>query len=259
MLFGFLLIGPSASALTLGTNITVYDNRGYYGTGADATTSGEDQETEPQMINNQNWDLEGFFVSGNTLQVVSGFNLKNGYRYSDDPYTAGDIFIDINGNAQYGISPAPTIPNYGYEYVLDINWYLGTYDLYTLGNGETYILSSEALNNPYSDPFQYVPKAGAGPVTQGSITYYGYGTDGNNTPLSNSDVGGLLGDEHYVAEFINLGPLGSYSEIILHMTLSCGNDNLIGKVSVPEPAPLFLFGGGLIGLAMIGRRNIFKK
>ena len=40
----------------MATNITIYDGNGYYGTGQ----GWEDDETEPNMVNSQIWDLEAF-------------------------------------------------------------------------------------------------------------------------------------------------------------------------------------------------------
>ena len=42
------------------SNITIYDENGYRGTG----TGFEDEETEPGMDTHQVWDLEGFFLAG---------------------------------------------------------------------------------------------------------------------------------------------------------------------------------------------------
>ena len=60
IILAFFLISGNAWGLPItGTNITIYDNRGYKGSGV----GGEDQETEPGMINNQYWDLEMFWES----------------------------------------------------------------------------------------------------------------------------------------------------------------------------------------------------
>jgi len=66
-------------------DITIYDNRG---TGTGWYGGNEDQEVEPGMVNTQAWDLEGFFLQGNSLSMVGGFDFKNGY----EGYKSGDIF-----------------------------------------------------------------------------------------------------------------------------------------------------------------------
>jgi hypothetical protein len=78
--------------------------------------------------------------------------------------------------------------------------------------------------------------------------------------LSDSDVGGLLGDSHYALTGIDLGFIAG-KEFTAHITEGCGNDNLMGSgtAPVPEPATLILMGMGLIGLAGFSRRKINKK
>ena len=129
------LVAGSALALNLGTNITIWDQRSsIYGSYSDRYQSwwnnkAEDQETEPGMINNQSWDLEGFFLEGTTLTMIGGWDFVNGNK-PDYQYESGDIFIDVNGDAQYGITSSQTLFTYGYEYVLDLDFSNFRYDVY---------------------------------------------------------------------------------------------------------------------------------
>ena len=59
--FALALTAGDASALVLGDNITIYDGMGI-GTGWYGAQ--EDQEVEPNNLQNQSWDLEGFFLNG---------------------------------------------------------------------------------------------------------------------------------------------------------------------------------------------------
>ena len=86
----FLLAGTA-----LADNITIYDGRGYLGTG----TGNEFDETEPDMILSSDWDLQAFLLNGNTLSMGGGFNFINGapgVYYKDDRYASGDIFPGHN-------------------------------------------------------------------------------------------------------------------------------------------------------------------
>lgn len=229
---------------TFASNITIYDNRGYYGQGIGV----EDQETEPGMINSQVWDLEGFFLSGKNLSMVAGWNFKTGVGgYS---YESGDIFIDTNDNAWYGIDGVPPL-NYGYEYVLDVDWVSGTYKVYNLGPDSKLDPVKEAYNQIESNPWRLI-YGGEQTVASGSLAF--------EQGLTNAAVG-FLGGSHYRVSGFDLGFLAPGTTFIAHFTMGCGNDNLIGKgtTPVPEPATMLLLATGLIGLAGFGRKRLLKK
>ncbi|MBW1764142.1 MAG: PEP-CTERM sorting domain-containing protein [Deltaproteobacteria bacterium] len=245
--FLFLLTGISL-ADSFGTNITIYDENGYTGIGQ----GGEDKETEPGMINNQSWDLEGFFLDGTTLTMVGGFDFVNGVpRYPD--YTSGDIFIDIDGDAEYGDIHGTTGNNivtstFGYDYALDLDFTAKTYNVIELNGAST--VTVWYAQNQGSNPWLY--NSGGSDVESGMITY--------ETGLSDGDTG-FVGGSHYAAA-VDLAFLGSdINNFTAHFTMGCGNDNLMGKVSnpVPEPATMLLFGSGLIGLAGMSRRKLRKS
>jgi hypothetical protein len=44
-----------------------------------------------------------------------------------------------------------------------------------------------------------------------------------------------------------------------HWSMTCANDVIEGAASVPEPAAMLLLGTGLIGIAGISRKKLFKR
>ncbi len=257
MLAATCLIALLGSGLAFASNITVSDL--VYNT---ATWHGnyEDNETEPGTVTTQVWDLEAFLLEGDILSMIGGYDFKNGVG----GVTSGDLFIDIDGNAIYG--PAndgtgynnKTIVNktFGYDYVFDLDFATGSYNVYKLEEGVSTTSIYYSINQE-SNPWKYV--SGGELLKTGNFTYL--------TGLSDAQAG-FLGGSHNVVSGLDLSFLEGETDFTAHFTMACGNDNLMGKgitlakqqssgTGTPEPATMLLLTSGLVGIA--GLRRKFKR
>lgn len=269
LLFG-LVASTNVMALPFsGTEVTIYDGDGTNGVGS----AKEDNEAEPGMVQAQKWDLEGFFIhDNNQLAVTGGFDFKNGVAGFDGSgnnknFLAGDIFIStdshyIAGNSVGGTVGQPVVNmTFGYEYVIDIDWLAGSYDVRAL-SGASYTQEAWYTQNFGSNPWLYVGEDANGSVLANSIF------SGTFDYLTNNDTGygsdhhlGMGNDNfHNAAWGFDLSSIiaAGNSDLVFHNTQGCGNDNLMGQatgLSVPEPSSIALLGLGVVGLAAMRKRS----
>ena len=220
----------------------------------------EDDEVEPGMVQAQEWDLEQFILEGTTLELVGGYDFKDGR----DGYMSGDIFIggaDVlygpdAAAASLGSSANGTMKNlFNYDYAIDLvfdptgNHKYNVYRIDSSTDVETAVFYNygTGISNQASNPIELTNPNSLTIAYTGDLVFVEKDVVDDKYHLA-VDIGFLLQDGWAGDEFIS------------HFSMQCGNDNLMGKgtAPVPEPTTIFLLGTGLIGLAGVCRKKLFK-
>jgi hypothetical protein len=206
----------------------------------------------------QEFDAEYLYysISGTQLSIglQTGFDVIDGMQtYDGKDYYAGDLALSLDG-----------IP--GYEFGVDFGFFTMNYDQAHY-SGSTY------------DPAMIDTGSGTGIDTAGIYSsaswdngvYQGYQISnpfalngGSIVAGSNfSQSSGVDGSSYYRIVSFDLASLGvdisGPLSLDAHWTMSCGNDNINGSFSVPEPGILLLLATGLIGTLVVTslkRRNV---
>ena len=222
---------------------------------------GADDHGWEDVIGNQSFfdifdatvELNGTILSVDihTNFANNGLGTFRDYTTSGNGIGYGDLFLSSawnpHGSTPYKDDDYANGTTWTYGFTLDNRWWDGTGTggigtLYSLSPGD--ILRSEHLmtGGTYRNGQEVaVDIEGLTPGNIGS-----WSIDSTNNIVSFlvdiSGTGLLTGDE-----------------IAFHWGMTCANDVIEGSAPVPEPSTMLLFGTGFLGLAMIGRKKLFKK
>jgi hypothetical protein len=277
----FVIVGGAllGAVPAVADDITIYDTQsngsssGWYRKATTGDQKAENQEVEPNCVTGQEWDMEAFLFDavGKKLQIQGGFNMSGGYG----GYYGGDLFIDVNGDAKWGVNTPPDGSGDGWDtrgnssflwdYVVVFNRANGgtggsaykvesgvtSYSVYNIQGSVTDLEVWYSQNNG-SNPFRYLSGGTLVPGAGGTVAQTSFGnTEGTHY---------LLGDIN-LSFLANLGTAPD-GMLTFHWTEGCGNDNLMGETpawNVPDGGmTLALLGIGLSAVGFVssrGRRN----
>lgn len=273
-------------SVTHATNITISDNNSgsiVFGVLKTETSSGwfkgtqggfvgtdaqsEYQEVEPGMQTGANWDLAAFVEPAYAqLGILSGYDLATGGTTNT---TLGDIFVSINHTPTFLSDPNSVYPQFianstfGFDFAIHLDFGTNTYSVIQLSpttmveNGEYFSANPLLAMNSASQPWRLaLPINPSDVIATGAMTYT------NALPVATAQaLSGLpvTSAYKYYAQ-VDTSWLGSApgvhpnDSVMYKLTMTCGNDNLLGLTYVPDnAATLSLLGLGLLALGSLAK------
>jgi hypothetical protein len=229
-------------------------------------------------VGGQGFDAEYLFYkqegSKVSIALQTGFDVVDGkYTYGGVDYYAGDLALSFDGDVtptdettyEYGIDFGLFTKNYQNENVNftpgDNKDPAGLYKIATDGTGTVTGWDIGVVGGPGSGAGE--GNAGhheSDPFAIDEIDVWGTGIDFDASTLDFSTSAmqgiGTESDNYYrIVSFDTAGVNFDLTQIDIHWTMSCGNDNINGSISVAEPESVAMILLGLFGL-MVAR---FRK
>lgn len=268
----FLTFAHSASADFVDPPMQKFLDEGW--TQFQADGAAEDGANGPG-VGGQGFDAEYLFYrqDGSVVSIAlqTGFDVVDGeYHYSGIDYFSGDLALSFDGDVtlsdettyEYGVDFGLLTKNYQdqnvnftsgelvdvaglYKIATNASGVVNGWDIGVVGGAASGTGAGSAGHHE-SDPFAIDEIDMAGTLADFDASALNFST----TALQGS---GSEGDNYYrIVTFDTAGFNFDIAAIDVHWTMSCGNDNINGTFSVPEPESVAMILLGLFGL-MVAR------
>ena len=237
LLLSFLAVFLCAS-ITSATTIPFGDKENYWPTWGNGPDDGNDTIGTPDFL-------------GGSAEITNGYLTKLTFdirakAYLDlwDMIYPGDLFIDTGANEtwDYYVDLVQSFDSNNHKPIA------GTGNMYSINhplNDTGYLMSHVPPGYGYREDH---PIGFSGGDKYGNVIFDGW-------PSKPIDENIIVSKSFTFGD----GDIPIDSSFIIGWTVTCANDVIYEQVPVPEPSTMLLFGTGFLGLAMIGRKKLFKK